>query len=256
MLNRKSFDLILVIIFCMLAMGLTVFDATPKPIKTVLALPLIFVLPGYAVTAALFMRAEFDRAKTLLFSLALSIVLTIWCGFVLNLTLWGIQAGSWAAILGNVTLCAAVVALVRRGRSEPDPRPGLRLSLSDGALFSLAALATLLSLNAARIGSAQTGTTFTQFWMLPKDSQTIQIGVQNMERGSEQYKVDLMIGTERVYESGDINLGVGDKWEISLPVSKAWAANGTIDAMLYRLDDPSTVYRHTSIVLSGSGVSP
>ncbi|HCI79328.1 MAG TPA: hypothetical protein DHW02_06535, partial [Ktedonobacter sp.] len=85
-----------------------------------LALPLVLVLPGYALTSALFPERAFPVSQRLVFSIALSLVTAVLGGLLIDVTPFGLQTDSWAGILGGITLCACVVTLIRRrGQSIP-----------------------------------------------------------------------------------------------------------------------------------------
>src|SRR3954468_21171576 len=87
-------------------------------VRVLVALPFVLVLPGLALTAALFPTGALDVAERLLFSLGLSLAITALGGLVLQLTPWGLRPASWALLLGLVTLAAGAAAFLRwRGRS-------------------------------------------------------------------------------------------------------------------------------------------
>ena len=81
----------------------------------VVTLPLVFILPGYALTCALLPTVKFGAERFVL-SLGLSLAAVIVGGLLLNLTPFGLQTDSWAILLGGITLGASAVAIVRRRR--------------------------------------------------------------------------------------------------------------------------------------------
>src|SRR5579859_1447416 len=68
-------------------------------IGTILALPLVFIAPGYTLTGALFHRRSLDRAYRLLLSLGISVSIVIAGGLVLNALPAGLRPSSWSALL-------------------------------------------------------------------------------------------------------------------------------------------------------------
>jgi uncharacterized membrane protein len=89
----------------------------PTLIGILLALLLVFVLPGYTLTEVMFHKGALESSHRLLLSLALSLAIDILSGFILNLLPGGLQAVSWAALLGAVTVVFALLAaFLRRGR--------------------------------------------------------------------------------------------------------------------------------------------
>src|SRR5579859_3336673 len=68
-------------------------------IGTALALPLVFITPGYTLTAALFHRRSLDMAYRMLLSLGISVSIVIAGGLVLNALPGGLRPSSWSALL-------------------------------------------------------------------------------------------------------------------------------------------------------------
>jgi hypothetical protein len=58
----------------------------------ILTLPLVLVLPGYAVTAALFPNRSLGVPERLVFSLGLSVAIVVLGGLLLNVTPFGVRA--------------------------------------------------------------------------------------------------------------------------------------------------------------------
>src|SRR5207249_3376625 len=106
----------------------------------VLALPLVFVLPGYTLTEILFHKRSLDISHRLVLSLGLSLAIDILGGFMLNLLPGGLQAISWAVLLGLFTaVCSLFVVYLRRGAGVNRVRPiRFRFTLYPWILFGLA----------------------------------------------------------------------------------------------------------------------
>lgn len=130
-------DLAVVVLLTILmtaAVTLPVLRSTP--IRSLLAVPFVLFLPGYAVVAALFPEAAesadeaseegnestgashtgltyFERAA-LSFGVSVAVVPLI--GLVLNVTPFGIQLGSVLLLVTQVTLVSSIIALYRRLR--------------------------------------------------------------------------------------------------------------------------------------------
>src|SRR5579859_4259284 len=115
-------------------------------IGTVLALPLIFIVPGYTVTAALFHRRSLDTSYRLLLSLGISISIVIVGGLLLNALPLGLRPSSWSLYLACLTLVfAALVAYLRR-KTEPlvsPPPVGTRFIASAPTSISASRLTPL-----------------------------------------------------------------------------------------------------------------
>lgn len=97
------------------------------PFRYLLALALVFLLPGYAMAAVLFPKdGEIDWIRRIAISVGLSIASVALLGLLLDVTPWGLNVASVVGSLLLLSLGTAVLAWWRRLRvPEPD-----RLSLS------------------------------------------------------------------------------------------------------------------------------
>ena len=169
MFQHRSFDLFVVITITIIALALTFVTPVNLPVR-ILTFPLVFVLPGYALTCAMFNKRALGVPERLVFSLGLSLIVVILGGLALNLTPLGLRANSWASFLGGISLGASIVALIlRRGQDKPASRWSMkRLTFLQGLLLVLAGLiicgAATVSINGA---SQQSHAGFTQLWILP-----------------------------------------------------------------------------------------
>src|SRR5712692_8392038 len=113
-MNHRSVDIFAVVAITLVAAVLALLvPPNIVPIRIV-TLPLVLVLPGYALTSALFPNRSLGVAERLVFSLSLSLIIVILGGLALNWTPFGLRPGSWAVLLSGITLAAGAVALVRR----------------------------------------------------------------------------------------------------------------------------------------------
>src|SRR5271165_5198204 len=119
-MRLKNLDLIITIAVALINVGWVLLPNRPSLLGTIFVLPSLFVLPGYALTEALFRRSStdadalthkvrlrlerpFGMSDRLIISLGLSFAIDIICGFVLNMLPMGLQALSWAVALGLLT---------------------------------------------------------------------------------------------------------------------------------------------------------
>jgi len=211
-------------------------------------------LPGYMLLRAMQAQQALGFWEKLTLSLALSIALVGLAGLVLNWTPWGLQAGSWAVLLGGLILLLGIVAGLRHFHLAWPSWPGLR----KGPIVC-ATLATLITVGALGMAvvSAKSEPTpgFTQLWIQADSTPTattgtVRIGVQSAERTAMQYRLVVTQGGAHAGECPIIELQPGQAWEgtITLPAD---AGDGKIEALLYRLDDPQTIYRHVSLPAGG-----
>ena len=178
-------------------------------IGTVLALPLVFITPGYTLTGALFHRRSLDRTYRLLLSLGISVSIVIVGGLLLNALPAGLRPSSWSMLLALLTLLFAVLGTYWQRKTAPPasppnvgtrliasapltasasrltplpgiaPTPGIeshlrppsfRLRWYGWIVCALAVLVMAFSIVfSASSVAQQPHTGFTQFWMLPSN---------------------------------------------------------------------------------------
>lgn len=86
--------------------------------RYVLASLMIFFLPGYALSEAIYPKQDaLDGLERLALTIGLSITLVPLTGLALNLTPWGIGLDSIAASLSALTMAIAVLAAQRKLKS-------------------------------------------------------------------------------------------------------------------------------------------
>lgn len=225
-------------------------------VRAVLAVPLVLILPGYALTMAVLPNPTLGFVEQLTFTLGLSLAVAAVGGVILNLTPWGLQAGTWAAWLGTVTVVAGVIALLRRRvQSASSSRPMIAdLSAHQLLMFGLAICITLGAIGLARYGAErQQSASFTQLWIQPADERgapNVRIGVENMERRPTQYRLELKSDGSVIHEWPSIDLAPGKTWEATAALG---VSTGSVVATLYRAEAPETVYRF--VILRRDGQS-
>jgi len=112
-------DLALVIFFTILCIPFVLIPPLNEisPVKIILGLPLVLVLPGYALIAALFIRKDdLDGIERIALSFGLSIAISPLLGLALNYTPFGIRLTPILTVLSVFTISLAIGAYVRRNR--------------------------------------------------------------------------------------------------------------------------------------------
>lgn len=253
-------DILVVVAITIVAVALAFLLPPDWVPGRIVALPLVLVLPGYALTSALFPGRKFEFLVRLIFSLALSLVLVVLGGLLLNLTPWGLRAGTWAVFLAVITLGACAVALVRR-RGQGISNPGgmrigdIRLNFRQGLLLGLAALIVCGAVALSIVGAErQPYPGFTQLWILPAGGSnpwnTVQLGVNNMELTAMEYRLAVSVDGKVVKEWPTIDLNSHEQWEATFLVPQTgYVGTAKIEADLYRADAPTTLYRHVVLWL-------
>lgn len=250
---RRSWpDLLAVMVLAVAGAAAALIPPSPEALRVALTLPLMLLWPGYALTAAVFAARPLNGEERLLFSLALSLVVSVLGGLALHWSPWGLATAAWAGFLAGVTLGAGVVA-VRRRRRRPEAarRLSLGLTINHCVLLGLAALATIGALGVATNGATAPPTTgFTQLWLLPADpidQDALRLGVASMELEATRYRLEVTADSAGVGEWASIELRPGERWEATVALPAALADATRVEAKLYRLADPVTVYRRVSL---------
>jgi uncharacterized membrane protein len=248
-MNHRPFDLAVVVILAVVAMGLALTGMSYGALQVVFGLPLVLVLPGYALTAALFSKNALRFLERVVFSLGLSLVIAVLGGFVLNWTTEGLQMSSWAVLLGGVTLVASSAALVRRSRETGKEftisRSEIKIDWARAALFGLAALIVVGAVLVARVGALQQADRSTQLWMLPANGagqNVVRLGVRNMESKAMKYKLQVTIGNDVFREWEMVELDPEQIWETTIELPTG-TEKGAVQAKLYLPDQPASPYR-------------
>jgi hypothetical protein len=256
--TSTSRDLLLVAAATLLAAAVELAPVDAGPVRAVVALPVVFLLPGYAISAALLVHTPVAFGERVMYSLGISLATVMLSGLLLAITPWGLQAGPWALMLLGATLVAALVAHSRRAGSSTQPSwIGIpRPDVGQSVLFGLAAFLLAGALLFAAFGQANKPyADFTQLWILPANAPAtqpgqdeIQLGFQNMGKVTLTYRLELTDNGILLHEWPDrgespITLQPGQKWETTIAVPADAFHTGPVQATLYRLDDPTTPYR-------------
>jgi uncharacterized membrane protein len=260
MMKYRSIDMQVVIALTIIMVTLVfVLPSNALPGR-ILTLPLVFILPGYATTAALFTGQALKAPKRIVFTLGLSLVIVVLAGLLLNLTPIGLQAGSWAVFLGAITLASSVIALIRRQRQNLPASGGINawnigLSLPQGLLLGLAALIVCGAFAVSIIGAEhQPYPGFTQLWLVPasgsNQQHTVNIGLSNMESTTMEYRLVVNVNGKVVKQWSTIDLNPNGKWDTTLAIPLSSAGSAKVEADLYRTNAPRSLYRHVVLWLT------
>jgi uncharacterized membrane protein len=253
---RKSSDLLVVGVIAVLAALLEGVGLLWPLGKAVLGLPMVLFVPGYACVAALFPPGTLGKAERLLFSVGLSLVVTM----LGSLALYGLHLElrpvTWAVLLAVITLGASLVAWRRRPTVEAEPL-ALNLSRMQAGTLSLAGLVVVASLALARVPSGPAGLEgYTILSILPADTPqaaaAVRLGISSMEFVPVGYHLRLTMDDQVIYEWISIGLQPGEQWEQVVALPNPGSAPGQVEARLYRLDHPEVVYRRVTLALGAA----
>jgi uncharacterized membrane protein len=254
-MSRQLNDLTVVSVSAVVCAVLTQLAPALPLLGLLCALPLVLFLPGYALSAALFPRRFFGPPERLLLSLGLSLIIVALSGLVLHWLGWSLQAGTWAIVLSGLTVCASAIAWWRRKRNQSadDPPPKLHFNLSrrDSVLLGLALLVVVAAIGLARMPTPPKGVTgYTLLWMIPAgngNANDYRLGVNSMEFSPASYRLQVLLDGQVIREWPEIQLAPGKSWEIWIVLQADRVGVGSVEATLYRLDNPDVVYRHVKL---------
>jgi len=259
-MDRKNLDLLVVATLCVLNVLWALLPSHDVPgVGLVLALPLVFLLPGYVLVQVLLPRRSLDRSQQLVLCLGLSFVLDIVAGLLLNVFPGGLRATSWSLLLGLLTLGGVLLALAVRRRTiaiaEPLPEPKWPLTHLQALALELAMVVAALSVVYSASGVLQgPQTTFTQLWLLPADQAqqqcAVQLGVRNFEASVRTYRVEMTINGTRVHTWSPVVLEPQHSWEQHILLSKPKTSSAlAIVVRLYQDGAPQKIYRSVNLTL-------
>ena len=269
-MRNKAPQLTLALAAVLTVVALSLLPDSDVAARTLVALPLSMVLPGYAVIDAAFSHDALGTAERIALSLGLSLLLGVVGGVVLDWTPWGLRAGSWIVLLGGVTIGACLYALAWPhadadgdeggaslvARAEHQSFAGSRARLvRDGVLLALAAGIAAGAAWVATDGAQVRREGFSELWLLPLDDsqRTVQVGLRSEELASTEYTVRLVADGTTVLRSDQVRLEPGGQWEATVDVAASETVS-EVEALVYRADDPTQPYRRAHLRPGGPPV--
>ncbi len=235
------------------ACGLLAWLIPVGSISLLIALPLVFFLPGYAIAAAAFARRQVERTTLLVLGVGLSLAVLTLGALVLNFTPGGIRAGSWVLLLVLVVLGACRLAAIRRARAA-SPARAPSLPSASFAAISVIAAAILIAGAAVTLAftplPAKHAVGYTALWIKPLGSTEkggAQVGVRSEEQHSVAYRLRVRFA-QAPPQVRHLRLSPGEARLLhfaSNAVGSVGAAQ-PVAAILYRAADPQHPYRRVS----------
>lgn len=268
-MRHKNLDLLLVLSIAVGNVAWVLLSTYRYPnlasftvISTILALPLVFITPGYAIIETLFPHRALETLQRWTFILAVSLALAILSGFLLNQFPAGLRPLPWATWLALITAFFTLLASLRRGSPlAPVPPAGAgqprstRVRISEIALLGIATLVIVLSVVYSVLGAQrQPHPGFTNLWIVPTtqagNTCAVSVGMQSFERAPLTYRVVITTNNVQTASWDRISLAPDQQWQQTkiLPVGNTVPALVVL-VQVYRLDQPQTVYRHVDVTL-------
>jgi len=234
MTRYASIDLVAVALACLIGIAAVSF-ASPLAVRLPVGVVASLVLPGYALSTALFLPGELDRLERAALAFSLSLGLVVVAAPVLDRLPGGLRPEALVAFVSSITLSSIVVAWWRRRRSRRlstgrrvasgRPRGDLRWKPAAwaGIAVGVVAIASVAFL-ARDVGSGAHAAT--EFFLLGPDGTvdhvpahvlvgkptTITVGISNHDGSVQAYQVVVESGSERLATAGPITVGSGQTW--------------------------------------------
>ncbi|MFN8473398.1 MAG: DUF1616 domain-containing protein [Anaerolineae bacterium] len=249
-MDRRSLDLTLILTVAVASLILVLGHVDNVVLRTAVGLPLVLIVPGYVLLAILYPAGMPSVARRILFSLGLSIAITAFIGFLLNLLPSGIDPTAYAVVLSVIALGGSGIAMLRRSQYLDVGRPRTqRMSLPVGPIiiFGLAAAIVTMAMHDARAGAFTfSGQPFTQLWALPTPETQppeLRLGVYSDEDIPLTYDLKVVSKATVLQEWPSIALKPGETFEVMVPIPPDQPHDTPIEAVLYREDQPQAAYR-------------
>lgn len=246
-MSRRATNLSITIIATLIGAVSALTPSAGTILRALFAVPFALFLPGYALAKFLLPTQTLGFVERLTLSLGLSLAISVLTGLLLNISPWGLQVESWTYLLGGMTICLTVAANIRSKRVLINPTWPLRINVRTGLLFALTGLVVVAAIAIASLGAIRQRTPgFTQLWILPIDdaaANKVVLGIRNYEGTVVSYQLKLMAGEAFLMEFPTIEIESGGKWETVVNVPPEYEGAQAVEAELYRLDDPETIYR-------------
>jgi uncharacterized membrane protein len=249
----RSLGVIVAIVIAVASAAAILAGLNNQVLRVVFGLALALVVPGYTLTAAIFAPRTLKLSERFCYAVGLSLAIDILGGFALHWTPWGLQTVSWAVLLASVSLVAGLVGLGRQQFTSAVTDiswPTIKLGVAPAILFGLTILVILGAINVAQAGANQPRTTFTQLWLLPAESDTqpaVQLGIRSMELAPVRYRLQVEVIGQIVLDEQAIELQPGEQWDTRVALPIQYHNGQLVEAILYRLDNPTQVYRRVAL---------
>lgn len=215
----------------------------PIPVLSlIVAMPLVFFLPGYAIVCAAFARhpRALDPARLLVFSFGLSLAVLALVPLLLDPLPGGISTGWWAVALCLVVLAAARAAAL--GRKKPARRAFRRPQLTP-AKPDLGLIALGLAAGAAAVVlifipfSAKDALGYSELWIEPQAGEvpSVLVGVASREQEEDRFRMEARTNLSDIpFEITSFELEPGEERELVVEPPVAGERPVKISVTLFR----------------------
>ena len=203
-------------------------------------LPLVLLLPGYALVAALFTTEDLPVEEQLLLAVVFSIAAAAIGGVVIQLVI-PLDRAVWGVLLALVTVTAATAASSRRSDaaiSLVSPRlrlPGVRPVAALGLVAAVLLTAAAISIAAQGVHDQQRRQLFASVWIVregPRATGPVTIGVWNHGPGGDRYRLALRQSGSAI-RRWPLDLASNERWQRRIDITMVPGAD-PVRLLLYR----------------------
>jgi uncharacterized membrane protein len=217
-------------------------------LRTILGLPMVFLVPGHAVLRAIGVKTA-SVPEQAAYAVGASLASGIAGGLALNATGFLTPLG-WAIWFWAVTIGASLIAVGSHDAPAPLPWPGpIGIRIRHVAAFALAMLvATGAYALAVHDEANQRQFQYTEFWMVPSAiGDRLAVGVRNAETKTVRFDVEITLDGHPFAVFRSLAVAPGAMWTREIPMPAAATAQKA-EAKLYRSED-SRLYRSVSALI-------
>ncbi len=251
-------DLIVVSVLAVACAAIALVMPAVPILRAIAALPLVLVLPGYALLTACLPAHTFGRVEQTLFSLGLSIAITILLSLGLYWLGIHLQLVSWTMALVLTTVIACGIAWRRRRTTQEEVSASnlsLNLSWRDIILMGAAVVVGGVAIGIARLPTPPTTVSgYTSLWMIPTgeaNAGNYQVGISSQEFVTITYHLQVTVDGQIVQDWPELKLSPGETWTGSIGLAADRVNAKSIEAVLFRSDNPMLVYRQVKLQRNG-----
>jgi len=250
-MNRLSNNIFIILIAAVIGTAILIWLSTSfTAVQAILGVLVVLILPGYALVELLMRRRTLGTSQHLFLSLIASIAIAILGSLLLHQLPLGMRANSWIALFVGTTAGVGLLAwMLRNRRNEKAVVPHqMPIRISQLLIMCLAVIVAAGALMFARTpGSTEHYAGYTLFWLTPIEGEAdnqLQLGIDSKEFVSTAYRLELFVDGVIVQKWSTIELVPNQQWHANLALNEAQLNESTLEANLYRLDQPDTLYRH------------
>jgi len=234
----RNVDLVIATACALVTVAVVLLVPSLEPIRIVLGLPFVLLLPGYVLVAALYPRKQdLDPIERTALSFGLSIAIVPLIGLALNYSPWGVRLNPILAFVGLFILMGAGAAIYRRQALPPEEAFIINVPLPKWSQVRLAMVAPAFIVVLCLIGfgaaaaflatSRGSSESFTEFYILGPDGRaegyprtlelgdrlTVILGVVNHEGADAAYEIEATVDGQTAGLIDSVRLKDGERWE-------------------------------------------